>query len=847
MTEQLPDPGGAGSLDDLTRLLRSLKEWAGDPPFDRVTERVNAVLTAAGRPAGDLVGRTTVVDCFRPGRRRLAADLLAAVVEALHPDPGYVTQWRQALSVVSGSTRAAAQVRVADRLPPDLPGFTGRKRELDRVRAAVGRGLGVVITGMAGIGKTRLAVRAGHKLCHEMSIGRVLHVDLRGFPVEGDQPPAEPSAVLEGFLRLLGVPARRVPHGLDARVALYRERLSERPTLIVLDNAVGDEQVRPLLPETTGCVTLVTSRRRLDTLAGVAHVVAELFGPDEAMTFLLREAGRVPPGDDPESAIRIARSCGRLPLALALVGAHIARADGWTLTDHAERLDERHATGSVEHGVALALDVSYRALPPQRRRVLRLAALHPGQDLAAHAVAALAGTSLPDTVAHLRGLCHDHLLQATAPGRYAFHELIQADAVRRAADEDPPSARRAALTRLLDHWLTTAGAAMDVLHPAERDRRPPVPPAAAAVPDLPDTDAALAWLDAERQNLVAATAHAAGHGWPAHAVAFSGVLFRYLAAGHTSDALTLHGHALDAARDLGDAIGEATASLGLGATYLYLSRYGPAVTHLDRAATVFGEAGSDVGQARAINNLGIVALRRARYRAAVGYYARGLELFRGAGDVIGTARVLGNLGFVEVRLGRYASAVRHYERSLELFRAVGDRTGEAVLLSDLGEAELRRGDHRTAAVHLERALQMCRALHHRTGEAWTLDSLGTLHARSGRPADAADLYRQALAAYRDTGDRDGEAWACNGLGEAALLAGDPSAAIAHHTAALAVAAEIGAPDQRARAHRGLGYAHRASGAEGQAKYHLARALDHYARLETADAAQIRAALTPTSR
>src|SRR5437763_3520307 len=164
-----PDPGQAGSLDDLVEGLRLLKVWAGDPSYESITSRVNAAWTAAGRPAGELAGKTTVVDCFRPGRRRLNTDLVVAVVQALHPDMGYVTQWRQALQVIGGQTRAASQVLVQDRLPKDLAGFTGRVAELDRLRQAIRDGQrdgGAVvisaIAGMAGVGKTRLAIRAGH-------------------------------------------------------------------------------------------------------------------------------------------------------------------------------------------------------------------------------------------------------------------------------------------------------------------------------------------------------------------------------------------------------------------------------------------------------------------------------------------------------------------------------------------------------------------------------------------------------------------------------------------------------------------------------------------------------------
>jgi len=313
---RLPDPGEAHTLDELIERLRSLKIWAGNPSYEVITDRVNAAWKAAGRPASELARRGTVVDCFKSGRRRLNTDLVIAVVQALRPDEGYVTQWRQALRVIGGESQAAAQVRAQDSLPEDLADFGGRSTELDRLRVELvqlgsSSGRTVVISaieGMAGVGKTQLAIHVSHLLARHEAFEQVLFVNLRGFHPDPAQPPADPAAVLDSFLRLLGVPSQQIPHDPSARTALYRRRLAGRHALVVLDNAANEEQVEPLLPNNTDCFTLVTSRRSLTNLPEATHLHLNVFTPEEALDFLTRAVPDAPVGDDrPEVTVDRAR------------------------------------------------------------------------------------------------------------------------------------------------------------------------------------------------------------------------------------------------------------------------------------------------------------------------------------------------------------------------------------------------------------------------------------------------------------------------------------------------------------------------------------------------------------
>ena len=762
-----PDPGLARCLDELVGSLRALKLWAGDPSFQTITQRVNQRWQASGRPGGELARRGTVVDCFKTGRRRLNADLVIAVVEALHDEAGYLAHWQQALRVCLAETAAAAQVRVLDTLPGDLPTFTGREIEVDRLRRLAVATEGPVVcllAGMAGIGKTQLAIHAGHRLVADGGFDTVLFVNLRGFHPEPAQPPAEPTAVLDGFLRLLGLSGQEIPHGQAARTIAFRQLLADRRALVILDNAATEEQVRPLLPQSARAVALVTSRRRLAGLCPDLHLDVGLFTADEAEQLLIRSAPRVTTGPDPAAHRRLARRCGYLPLALSLVAGQIAARSGWTITDHADRLDERHRRHRLDSAIELALHLSYQHLPAQEQTLLRRMAAHPGPDLDRHAAAALLDTPAGTAAAHLRRLTGEHLIQQPVAGRYTLHDLVRDYAADRAQDEDRPAERRAAQTRLFDHYLYSAATAMDTLYPAERHRRPTLPPRPAAGPRLDDLTSALRWLDAERATLVAVCVHAAREGWPEHAVRLAAILYSYLDnGGHPADALTVHTEAWHAARLLGDA-----------------------------AAT-----------ANALTNLGVVSWQLGQYPQAIAHLTQALALAQQAGDGRGEARILGNLGVVHSATGQCEISAAYHKQALARFVQLGDRVGEANTLTNLGSVFTRLSRVEPAVERNREALAIFRDLRHRGGEATALNNLGDGLVILGRWGEAVGYYEEALAIFCELGERYGQTCVLNGLGQALAGHGQRDAAIARLDEALTLATEIDKPEEQARARAAL--------------------------------------------
>ncbi|MFL6144228.1 MAG: ATP-binding protein [Labedaea sp.] len=875
-----PTPEGAASVRQLVERLRLLQAWAG-MSYRAVHREVVRARAARGVPERPVLN--TIYRCFQPDRARLDVDLVTDIARALLGHDAAAEQWRQACWLVAGMGSAAAIVAVADSWPADLPSFVGRRAELTTIAELAGKRDAhpaiVSITGMPGVGKTRLAVHAGHEL---MAGGRLidtaLAVDLRGY--DPDRPAADPGAVLEGFLRRLGLPAEQIQHlDLAGRMAKYRQLLAGRDALILLDNAASTEQVAPLLPDSPGCCALITSRRKLPQLPVTRQLPLDVLTLDEAITLLRRAGGGV--DAEPELAACIAELLGYLPLALALVTSRIRANPDWTLVDHLERLRHYRQSLRVDSGVEVAINLSYRDLTPDQQRTFRLLAMHPGTDISPEAAAALIDTDPRNARRQLEALTSASLLQKPAQDRFRFHNLINTFATATAHDEDPARTRRAALHRLSDYYLRMAAQAVDVIYPHDRPSRPPATASTTAPRVPPDPAAARGWLNTERANLLAVATHPDLAG-PA-AVAFSATLHRHLAMTcHYPDATLLHRHAVSAARQHGDRAGEAGALVSLGDLYQRTGRYEQAVDHFESALTIARDV-SDVDiEGRALFHLGFVCLLSGRYEQGGEYNRQALICWRTSGNRFGEVRALGNLGCAyqmtgqldlaadqfgqtlalcrdlddsegEARVlddlgtiyrltGELERAAEHHSQALAVLREVGDREGEACALDNLGLVYQETDRLEWAAEHHLRALAISREIGDRDDEARALNNLGTVCRRSGQYAQAADHHREALRLSRELGDPGGQAKALNGLGELARATGDLADALRMHADAHQHASKIGHRQEQARADDGLGHAHHALGDTEQASEHWHRALALYEEFGFPEARDIRARL-----
>ncbi|MBT0769834.1 tetratricopeptide repeat protein [Kineosporia sp. J2-2] len=838
----LPDPGQASTLDEIAEQLLQLKQWAGAPSYETITRRVNEA-----RPPGERVGRSTVVDCFRPGRRRLDHDLVTSVVGALHPDPGYVNHWRQALKVRTGASKAPDHVRVLHGLPGVSGGFVGRQDIIAHVRHLAGdpaspsrhpRRTPLVFTvqGMAGAGKTQLAVHLAHLLLTDGVLDEAAYVDLRGF--HESQPPADPDAVLDSLLRLLGVPGQQIPVRTADRQALYQERVAGRRMLILLDNAGGQQQVTPLLPQEPQCLVLITSRRVL-AVPQAEPVQLDPFTPPESRLYITDALGRTATSEDARAVDRIAERCGHLPLALALATGQMRARSGWTPTDHADWLDERRETGQFESGVALALEVSYRSLPPGSRRVLRALTLHPGQSFDTAAAAALADLDVQTMTGLLEDLAAQHLIRQESPGRYTFHDLIREFVAALAVNEDRRVDRRQALNRLLDHYLTRTVRETERVEQASSSAASPERPSSEGRPE--DSEAPGAWLDLELSNLVAtAQMPLSSHDRQGYAGGLSAALHRYLGMrGLDKIALSVHEQAVRVAREAGDLHGEADAVMQLAMTEMRRSAFPEALAHLKVAGDLYERCDDETGLLSVLSYRAVAEARTGQARAARRNLLAVLAIRRRTGDGPETIRTLQNLAGAEFGMGLYQQAAKNLEEAMTLARRHGDAWLEAVSLCNLGGTEVKLGRLAEAEAHLLEALENARTLAFRTTEGVAQLNLGDVYKEQGDYRRAETFFRESLEVLKEGNHRSAQLAAYVGLGDVALAQGNPEAAVREYLVAHDGARNEGVVDveRLALIEAGLGEAYQRLGDSQLAYEHKQQAHRLWLKINKTEAAR----------
>jgi DNA-binding SARP family transcriptional activator/tetratricopeptide (TPR) repeat protein len=601
----------------------------------------------------------------------------------------------------------------------------------------------VVISGTAGTGKTALAVRFGRQVAKRFPGGQ-LYVNLRG--LDPATPPMEPAEALRFFLDALGVPPYRIPADTEGRSALFRSMLDGKRMLIVLDNARNVAQVRPLLPGSPGSLVVVTSRNELTGLVaaeGAVPLTLDVLSYAEAREMLVRRLGQDRAAAEPEAADEIIFSCARLPLALGIAVGRAAGRPKRPLTEVAAELrDARGRLDALEAGDAVTnvravLSWSYDQLSEPAARMFRLLGVHPGPDISLSAAASLAGLARADAGTALRELGRTHMVAEYLPARFTFHDLLRAYAADQAERHDPAAERRAAVHRVLDHYLHTAMAASHRFSPFRSPLQLASPQPGVLPADVADKEQAMAWFDAEVPVLLALIAFADTGGFDTHAWQIPWTLGPFFnRRGRWQDYIATQQTALAAAGRLGDTL---------------------ALAH---AHHLLGHVQSQVGD----------------YEEADPNFRRALDLFRELGDRPNEAVVLNGLAGMLEKQERYPEALAVALDALRMLKAVGHWWTQATLENGVGWLYAHLGQYDRALTHCQRALALHRDSGHRGGTADTLDSLAYVHLHLGDIAQAKAHYAKAIEAYREIGSPFGEGNSLAGLGDALLAEGDPGAA-----------------------------------------------------------------------
>lgn len=727
--------------------------------------------------------------------------------------------------VVIGQTILGRDVTVVlpPQVRPELSGlprasraFAGRRGDLDALLRELEPGRAetdedevaapvVAVGGLAGVGKTELAVQAAHAgTARGWFPGGVLFADLFDYD---DDLRRGPGDVLEGMLTTLGVPGEYVPAHAHDRSRMFTSILARfaaegRRVLVIVDNVSSGEHAELLLPTDGTSAAVVTSRHTLAML-DARLLELDVLAPADAVAMLDKTVRMLRRRDacvraDPDGAAELAEVCGRLPQALRIAAAQLGADRHQTPAGLARELREvRPLEGLTfdRDGVRRAFELSYRALTDVQQRLFRLFTVNPGPQVGTEAVAALAGTGRGQVRTLLRELERAHLIEGgTVPGWWRMHDLIRQYATGLGLTNAAQDERGKAFARLLLYYLHSAIAASAHLGSEAAASRlgADSKPADLNIEVFTDRTQALAWLDAQFTNLVAVTRLAGSDpslSWIAQSL--PDLMWKFLMLRRDfSNWISLANISLQASRSLNDRAGEARALYNLGIALYESHRFEEAVAALEKSAGISGENGDRRAEVSALVSLGIALLGTRRFVESVRVLRTAAAHYASTGERRGEGAALGNLGFALYEMEAFEESITMLRRALDIFREFSDRQAEGAALNNLGNA--LRDTHRfdEAITVYNDAIAISEEFGDRYTEACTRDNLGNALKAAGRHEEAISAHQEAIAILRETGARRDEGDAHHNLGNAMARMGRLEEAITAQRDAVVLYAEI---------------------------------------------------------
>ncbi|MET8331881.1 BTAD domain-containing putative transcriptional regulator [Streptomyces sp. NPDC005181] len=645
-------------------------------------------------------------------------------------------------------------------LPADLPTFIDREYELAQLEALLAAdqqnatiAATSVIVGMAGVGKTTLAVHWAHRNAHRFPDGQ-LYLNLRGF--DASNPAMSPTEAFGSILQSLGVSSSLLPADLNAQIALYRTLLTGRRILLLLDNARDAEQIRPLLPSTPGSLVVVTSRNQLSsliTIDGARPMRIDVLSAAQATRLLFHRIGEERSAAEPEAVNEIIKYCGGLPIALAMVAARAVCHPTFRLTSIAAELRASHGSLNAFSDTDPSTDAravfscSYHVLDPSAARLFRLLSLHPG-PFGVAAAAAIAGLPIEQTRLLLVDLVRAHLLKEPTPGRYSYHDLLRVYATELADTEDSAHERDAAAHQMLDHYVHTGFAASRLFAP----NRDPVGPCVSLsdrnTENLTDREQALAWFATEHQTLMAVIAQSASRQADTQTWQLVWIIKHFLYfGGHQHHLLATQQLALEAAQRLSDSVAQAHTHLSLVRTEAQLGRFDEAQAHANQAIQIFAETGDASARAETHRELSWVLERQGDFRTALIHAQQALDLIQLTGDRSKHGLALNAVGWCHALLGQGEQALTYCRQALRELKDVGHQVGQADTWDTLGYAYHGLGRHSEAVSSYQQAFDLYRQLRAGYAEASTLIRLGDVQLAIGQVEAARSAWGRALSLF----------------------------------------------------------------------------------------------------